>query len=185
MMDRNVSEEPTDEIVFAEEDGIGPVNNAIAKRPWKLIIVDDEEEVHDVTRLALNGFTFADRPLEFLSAFSGEEARSVLAEHSDAAVVLLDVVMETEHAGLDVAKYLREELHNTSIRIILRTGQPGQAPERAVITNYDINDYKEKTELTSQKLYTLMYAALRSFRDITALESSRRGLEKIIHASSH
>lgn len=102
-MDRDVSEEPTDEIVFAEEDGVGSAATTPAKRPWKLIIVDDEEEVHDVTRLALNGFTFAERPLDFLSAYSGEEAKSLLAEHPDGAVVLLDVVMETDHAGLDVA----------------------------------------------------------------------------------
>lgn len=179
-----LDEDAAENIFFAEEDSSETLG-AAAKRPWKIIIVDDEEEVHDVTRLALHGFTFADRSLEFISAYSGEAAGAVLAQHPDAAVVLLDVVMETDHAGLDVAKYLREELKNTSIRIILRTGQPGQAPERSVITNYDINDYKEKTELTSQKLYTLMYAALRSFRDITALESSRLGLEKVIHASAH
>jgi response regulator RpfG family c-di-GMP phosphodiesterase len=93
--------------------------------------------------------------------------------------------MESEHAGLKLIKYIREEMKNDSIRLILRTGQPGQAPEREVIREYDINDYKEKTELTSQKLYSTIYTSLRSYRDLTALDNNRRGLEHVIHATAH
>ncbi len=92
--------------------------------------------------------------------------------------------MEDDHAGLDVARYIREEAGNVNVRIVLRTGQPGQAPERRVITDYDINDYKEKTELTASKLYTLMHSALRSYRDIETIEASKRGLGRVIEASA-
>ena len=113
------------------------------------------------------------------------EAREVIAAHPDAAMILLDVVMETDQAGLEVARYTRDEIDNQSVRIVLRTGQPGQAPERDVITKYDINDYKEKTELTVQKLYTVLYASLRAYRDIVALEKNKSGLEKVIIASKN
>ena len=102
----------------------------------------------------------------------------MLAKTPDVALLLLDVVMEVDHAGLDVVKFVREDLQNKMVRIVLRTGQPGQAPEDDVVTNYDINDYKDKTELTSQKLRTLLRASLRSYRDIRTLESNRQGLEK-------
>lgn len=151
---------------------------------WKVIIVDDEPEVHAVTKLALSDFTFQGKPLEFISAYSGAEAQAVVVDHPDAAIVLLDVVMETDDAGLNVARYIRDEAKNPHVRIILRTGQPGQAPERQVILNYDINDYKSKTELTAQKLFTVIMASLRSYRDIISLEQSRMGLEKIIKASA-
>ncbi|RXF00452.1 response regulator [Pseudoalteromonas sp. PS5] len=150
---------------------------------WKVIIVDDEPEVHAVTKLALSDFEFQNKRLEFISAYSGEEAKKVVDSHPDAAVVLLDVVMESDDAGLQVAKYIREVAKNNHIRIILRTGQPGQAPERQVIVNYDINDYKSKTELTAQKLFTVVMSSLRSYRDILAIDQSRQGLEKIIKAS--
>ena len=152
--------------------------------PWKVMIVDDDEAVHQVTKLALNSVRFQDRDLRFISCFSGEEARKAIIEHPDTAVMLLDVVMETEHAGLDVAKYVREEASNKLVRIVLRTGQPGQAPERQVITDYDINDYKEKTELTSSKLFTLMYASLRAYKDISTIEKSKQGLRQVIEASA-
>lgn len=172
----------SDELSFAEE---GPVDKeAHHKKRWKVLIVDDEPEIHSVTKLALSGFDFANRALEFHSAHSGAEAENLLVQHPDAAVLLLDVVMENDHAGLDLVKYIRGELKNTSIRIVLRTGQPGQAPERSVIRDYDINDYKEKTELTSQKLYTLLYSCLRSYRDLKTIEDNKRGLEKIIEASA-
>ena len=151
---------------------------------WKILVVDDEPEVHAVTKLALSDFVFQDKKLEFLSAYSGAEAKMLFEEHSDIAVVLLDVVMETDDAGLLVADYVRNTLHNQFTRIILRTGQPGQAPERDVILNYDINDYKSKTELTAQKLFTVIIATLRSYRDIMVIEENRQGLEKIISASA-
>ena len=151
---------------------------------WKILVVDDEPEVHAVTKLALSDFVFQDKKLEFLSAYSGDEAKKLFEKHDDIAVVLLDVVMETDDAGLRVADYVRNHLHNQFTRIILRTGQPGQAPERDVILNYDINDYKSKTELTAQKLFTVVIATLRSYRDIMVIEENRQGLEKIIKASA-
>ena len=153
--------------------------------PWKVLVVDDEPEVHAVTRLVLGNFRFADRPLQFLNANSAAQAEAMLREHPDIAVMLLDVVMETDKAGLDLVRTIRERHGNQFVRIVLRTGQPGQAPEQHVIANYDINDYKEKTELTAQKLATTMFAALRSYRDMRMIEASRRGLERVIDASTY
>jgi response regulator RpfG family c-di-GMP phosphodiesterase len=151
---------------------------------WKVMIIDDEPEVHNVTRLVLGNFRFEDRGIEFVHAYSAGEAREKLRAHGDVAVLLLDVVMETEQAGLDLVRFVREELENHFVRIVLRTGQPGQAPEQEVIANYDINDYKEKTELTAQKLSTMMYATLRAHRDIMTIEAHKRGLERVIEASA-
>ena len=153
--------------------------------PWKVLVVDDEPEVHQVTRLVLGGFRFDGRPLELLSAHTARAAREMLREHPDIAVMLLDVVMESDQAGLELVRFTRNELANPWVRIVLRTGQPGQAPEHEVIANYDINDYKEKTELTAQKLATTMFAALRAYRDIMVIEANKRGLERVINASAY
>lgn len=150
---------------------------------WKILIVDDEPSVHDLTRTVLKGFTFEGRAVEFLSAYSGKEARDVLVENPDTALILLDVVMETDDAGLILVRAIREELKNTAVRIILRTGQPGKAVERSVILEYDINDYKEKTELTYQKLFTSVVSSLRSYRDLQIIEGHRRKLELILRSS--
>jgi response regulator RpfG family c-di-GMP phosphodiesterase len=175
----------TEDNLFAdeiEEESDGGLK--LPKPPgWKVLIADDEEEVHSTTRLVLGDFDFEGRGLEFISAYSGAEALAVMKEHTDIAVILLDVVMETNSAGLDTVKIIREELQNNMVRIILRTGQPGQAPERKVITDFDINDYKDKTELTVQRLFTALYSALRSYRDLTSIDRNRTGLKYIIDAS--
>ena len=148
-----------------------------AEKPgWKLLIVDDEPEMHGVTRMALSGLRYAGRGLQFLSAHSGAEAERVLAEDPEIAVVLLDVVMESEDAGLKVVRYVREQLRNHAVRIVLRTGQAGQAPERHVILDYDINDYKEKTELTAARLTTSVVAALRAWQTIQEVLRLNRDL---------
>jgi diguanylate cyclase (GGDEF)-like protein len=151
--------------------------------PWRVLIVDDDLEVHTVTRLILAKTVFNQRKIELLSAFSAAEARQMLQAEPDIAVVLLDVVMETEDAGLLLVHAIRNDLDNKAVRIILRTGQPGQAPEERVIIDYDINDYKAKSELTAQKLFTTVIASLRAYETITTLEKTRLGLEKIIDCS--
>lgn len=151
---------------------------------WKVLIIDDDREVHSVTKMALRRFIFDGKSIEFLSAYSAAEGKKFLSENMDIAVILLDVVMEEENSGLQMARYIRKELNNHLVRIILRTGQPGQAPEHNVVVEYDINDYKEKTELTTQKLYTTLVTTLRSFRDMNIIEVNRRSLKKIIESSA-
>ncbi|HEY9887233.1 MAG TPA: MarR family transcriptional regulator [Candidatus Obscuribacterales bacterium] len=151
-----------DEILFAEE-----TETSQPAASWKILIVDDEAEVHDITQLALADVTFAGRALTFLNAYSAQEAQAILQTQADIAIVLLDVVMETEDAGLQLITYIRETLGNLTTRIIVRTGQPGQAPEDIVVVNYGINDYRLKTELTARKLFIAVITALRAFSTIT------------------
>lgn len=148
--------------------------------PWRILVIDDDPEVHAVTRLILAKTVFKQRKVELLSAYSATEAQQILQTEPNIAVILLDVVMETEDAGLLLVHTIRHDLGNKAVRIILRTGQPGQAPEERVIIDYDINDYKSKSELTSQKLFTTVIASLRAYETISLLEKNRLGLEKII-----
>jgi response regulator RpfG family c-di-GMP phosphodiesterase len=159
--------------------------------PWKIVIVDDEKDIHTITKMALKRFTLEGRGLTFLHAYSAEEGKKILAEEKDVALVFLDVVMETDDAGLMLAKWMREVLNNHFTRIVLRTGQPGQAPEEKVIVEYDINDYKEKTELNRTKLFTTVFTALRAYRDIIKIDKARiyqeryrSGLERVISSTS-
>jgi len=151
---------------------------------WKILIADDEEEVHAVTRLVLRDLTFEGRKVEFLGAHSAAETRAIFDSGAEIAVLLLDVVMEGDRSGLDIVRFVRETRKNQYTRIILRTGQPGRAPERSVIAEYDINDYKEKSELSSVKLYSCVMTAMRSYRDLVSIDRAKRGLERIISSSS-
>ncbi len=170
----------SNELVFADETPEPELAPDLA--PWNVLIVDDEPTVHEVTKLVMAGFVMDRRPLHFLHCYSADEARALLAQRDDIALILLDVVMENEHAGLELARHIREDLHNLNVRIVLRTGQAGQAPEERVIRDYDINDYKEKTELTRRKLITVFYAGLRGYRDLMRIEHARAGLRRSIEA---
>ena len=144
--------------------------------PWIILSIDDDDDVNKLTRLVLRDLTFQGRGVTVLAGRSGAEAIELMTRHPETAVVLLDVVMETDRAGLDVVRRIREELHNPHVRIILRTGQAGQAPELQVIAEYDINDYREKTDLTSQKLISAVTGALRGFRDLQTIRDLARRL---------
>ncbi|MDX3965716.1 MAG: DUF3369 domain-containing protein [Bradyrhizobium sp.] len=165
-------------------DDTGTASEDSNARKWKIAVIDDDPAVHDGTRFALSDYSLNGQSLEILSAYSAAEGRKLMAEHGDIAAVLLDVIMETDVAGLDLVEFIRNEVRNETVRIILRTGQPGQAPERRVIVQYDINDYKAKTELTADKLFTSLTAALRSYQQLERMVQTRRGLEIIIDAAS-
>jgi diguanylate cyclase (GGDEF)-like protein len=183
-----------DEVIFCAEDEetIPQATGAVQAQTiddseiadadvWKVIIVDDEPSVHRATQLALQNFRFEGKPLSFYSAYSAEEAKQLIAiDHPDTTFILLDVVMETNDAGLRVVHYIREELKNQNVRIVLRTGHPGEAPEESVIVNYDINDYKLKVELTRQRMITTAIAALRSYRDIITIEKQKQELTQAL-----
>lgn len=156
---------------FADESVPAPIDLG---EPWTILVVDDEDSVHEVTRLALAEVTFDGRPLRFIEARSSLEARARLQAHPETALILLDVVMETDSAGLGFVEYVRNELFNSFVRIALRTGQPGQAPERKVIVEYDISDYKTKSELTATRLFMTVIGALRVYRQLHELETHRR-----------
>src|SRR5215510_9420706 len=165
-------------------DDTGHAPEAPSARKWKIAVIDDDAAVHEGTRFALSDYNLNGATLEILSAYSAAEGRKLMREHPDIAAVLLDVIMETDVAGLELVEYIRNEIKNETVRIILRTGQPGQAPERRVIVQYDINDYKAKTELTADKLFTSLTAALRSYQQLERMVQTRRGLEIIIDAAS-
>jgi signal transduction histidine kinase len=172
-----------DDVLQLIEDA-GRAPEASTARKWKIAVIDDDAAVHEGTRFALSDYNLNGQTLEILSAYSAAEGRTLMRAHPDIAAVLLDVIMETDAAGLDLVEFIRNELKNETVRIILRTGQPGQAPERRVIVDYDINDYKAKTELTADKLFTSLTAALRSYQQLERMVQTRRGLEIIIDAAS-
>jgi signal transduction histidine kinase len=174
----------TDEhdIIRVIEDDEAPPLDQVALA-WKVAVIDDDAAVHEGTRFALYDYRLHGQGVEILSAYSAAEGRELMRTVPDVAAILLDVVMETDDAGLKLVDFIRTELKNEAVRIILRTGQPGQAPERQVIVDYDINDYKAKTELTADKLFTSLTAALRSYQQLQRMEETRRGLEMIIEGA--
>ncbi|CAK0780676.1 diguanylate cyclase [Gammaproteobacteria bacterium] len=151
---------------------------------WRILVVDDDTEVHHATRYALHGVSILGRDVELVHVFSGAEAASLLQQDSDFAVILLDVVMEANDAGLQLINRIRLDMKLEETRIVLRTGQPGYAPPLEVLTHYDINDYRSKSELNQPRLLATIITALRSYQHIHAINVSQRALRSIVHATS-
>ncbi|WP_375749706.1 HD domain-containing phosphohydrolase [Vibrio sp. HN007] len=166
-------------------DGKNELDSAIELPPWSVLVVDDDKEVHRITRLALSRFAFQERKLDLISAYSAEEAKGVLTARNDIALAIVDVVMETDQAGLELVKFIRDEIQDKLIRVVLRTGQAGKAPEEKVIQDHDIDDYRLKTDLTTEKLRTVLYSKLRSYSELCRMHEQRLSLNRAIDASSH
>lgn len=171
-----------DDLVFVDETPAAPEPGAAGA--WRVLIVDDDADVHSTTTFALGSLELHGRPLEFLHAYSRAQAERLLERERDIAVILLDVVMEQADAGLQLVRHIRDVLGMHDVRILLRTGQPGYAPEMDAIRGYDINDYRTKSELTRTKLYTSVAAAIRAYQQIHALEDSRAGLAQVVRANT-
>jgi len=167
------------------------MEHLVTGNPWKILIVDDEPEIHLLTRTILKNVQFEGRPLLFLSSYDSESTRIILDKEPDIALILMDVIMEEDDSGLKLVKYIREELENKLTRIILRTGFPGEEPVKRIIVDYEINDYKEKVDLTTPQLFTSVIKSLRNYRDLVRrqdinreIEESRKKLTHVIKLSS-
>jgi two-component system sensor histidine kinase ChiS len=170
--------EPDDLLVFEPEEAM-PLEAAPPGEPWRVLLVDDEPQVHTVTVLALAGLELDGRALVIAHAHSAAQARDALKERDDWALVLLDVVMETDDAGLQLVRWLREVHGNRHTRVVLRTGQPGAAPEREVMRSYDINDYQPKVELSASRLVTAVIGGLRAYRDLRTIADQAERIRKL------
>ncbi|MES2049981.1 MAG: PAS domain-containing protein [Pseudomonadota bacterium] len=177
-----IDHEQSEWLIDDEHPEVADVANAatdgsVAVEPWNVLIVDDDVDVHVVTKFALRDVRYKGRPLNFLHAYSAKEGFSLLRDTPDVALVLLDVIMETDHAGLVLARQIRGELNNHQIRIVLRTGQSGQTLEQSVIVDYDINDYRTKSDLTTQKLFTTVISSLRAYDSLMIANHSLETLK--------
>lgn len=179
-----IPDDDDDEAQVGHPNGPRPAlgQRVLSVPPWRVAIIDDDQDVHAATAFALAGFEHAGRPLQFLHAHSGREGAELFGQHRDIAVAFIDVVMEDERAGLSLVEQIRTKFDNRRTRIVLRTGQPGYAPQAEVVRLYDINDYREKGELDARRLTTTLISALRAFHQIELLERHRDGLTILIDA---
>lgn len=173
----DVNDDDGTDWMIEDEQAPAKAQQATAPAPWRVLIVDDDVDVHVVTKFSLSNACFMGRRLSFLHAYSGEEALTTLRNNPDVALVLLDVIMETSDAGLRVARQVRDVLGNQLVRIVLRTGQPGQALEHSIILDYDINDFWCKTDLTTRKLFTTVISSLRAYAGLEAADQRVRALQ--------
>lgn len=160
-----------------------PEKKSTNKKVWRILVIDDDESVHQVTKLVLANSDIENRKIEIVSAYSSIEAREILSKDDSFCMAFVDVVMETDHAGLELVEWIRKDLKNQAIRLVLRTGQAGTAPEAKVIKEFDINDYKEKTDFTSGKMITTVYASIRAYRDIMTIQKSLDAFKQLISAT--
>lgn len=171
--------------IFKEESEGESAKQTVAKleKCWRILVVDDDESVHQITRLVLADAIIENRKLDIVSAYSSAEAKEILVKDQSFCMAFVDVVMETDHAGLELVEWIRKEQRNQSIRLILRTGQAGNAPEAKVIKEFDINDYKEKTDFTAGKMTTTVYASIRAYRDIMTIQRSLDAFKHLIKST--
>ena len=151
------------------------------QEPWIILLVDDDNDVIEVSKLVLEDIEFEGRPVRILTASSGREGQRIFETVPGIAVAFIDVVMETDHDGLELVEFVRNKLGNRDTRLILRTGNPGAAPPLDIVRHLEIDDYKEKTEMTAERLEISLLTALRNYRSLTASQAKSRFVATMSH----
>jgi len=147
----------------------GPATTAAG--PWRILVVDDDPEIHAVTRRALDGFSFRKRAVRVVEAANAAEAQELLLVTPNVALILLGVNVPSRHVGLDFVTYVREDLQNHGVRIALRTPAAALAPPQAMVERYEIDDYRAKPERTGERLLEIAKSALRAYEKYRLLAS--------------
>ncbi|MCP5303873.1 MAG: EAL domain-containing protein [Chromatiaceae bacterium] len=153
-----------------------------AEPPWLVLSVEDDTDYQATLAFALSGLEVAGRPVELITAQSATDAAKIIAKRKDIGVILLDVVMEDDDAGLRLVGAVRDFIGNASVRIVLLTGQPGMAPRKDVMSSYDIDDYWCKSEITSEQLVSVVTANLRTWKHLEDLRHAKESLLMVVSA---
>ncbi len=152
-----------------------------APAPFRVLVVDDEPIVHTLTAFVLEDMRFDRHPVEMISAQSLSEAKAAFQSHERIAVALVDLAMGSDlRAGLELVRWIREELRDRLVRIVLRTQRTALLPEHDAITRYEINDYRDKMELSDTELLSVITGALRGYVQVHDIDLQRRGLERVV-----
>jgi len=149
----------------------------------KVLSVEDDPDYQAALINGLSSLNYDGKEVEFLTASSASEAATVIAANPDIAVIFLDVVMETDKAGLRLIRTIREVIGNDLVRIVLLTGQPGMAPINNVISHYDIDDYWCKSDLTQGHLQTIVLSNLRTWEHLSDMKEARHCMQLLLASS--
>ena len=162
----------------AEEDTAGP-----SQKNWVVLSVEDNQPYQDVLESALQEVSFKGRKIELLRATSAASAATILSKRQDISLILLDIVMETDDAGFYLIDTIRNVIGDELVRIVVLTGQPGVKPHDKAINEYNISEYWNKTDLSADKLKSVVVSNLRTWEISQELQIARRGLQMIVDAS--
>ena len=149
----------------------------INKSQWNILIVDDEKDVHTLTIQALSDKTWKDREFKMFSAYSAKQAMELFESGHKYDIAIVDVIMETKDAGLKLCHFIRDNCPR-SLRIILRTGQPGTVPKIEILNNYDIDYYISKIEVDTEQLFSIIRACLRAHEDVSTIMAFSEQMRK-------
>lgn len=164
------------------QDALKRMAKAGDRKQWRILSVEDDTTYQASLIYALDDLVVNDLPVEILTANSAAQAAPIIAETPDIAVILLDVVMEQDDAGLRLVSTIRDIIGNSAVRIILLTGQPGMAPRDDIMSHYDIDDYWCKSDLSIDQLSSLVVGNIRTWNYISLLNRARQGLQLLVDA---
>ncbi|WP_374512343.1 hypothetical protein [Niveibacterium sp.] len=154
-----------DDLLFiddGEEAKPPALSPACNEAGWVVLVVDDDADVHAVTRMALHHFLFMGRPLQLVDCFSAREALAILPTLPDLALILLDVVMESEDAGTRLARTIRATPRYDHVQIIIRTAAGGYGG-RGAFRDIPIHAFVWQSEVSKTRLESLVSSALAAY----------------------
>jgi EAL domain-containing protein (putative c-di-GMP-specific phosphodiesterase class I)/PleD family two-component response regulator len=162
----------------AENEAAGP-----SQKDWVVLSVEDNQPYQDVLESAIQEVAFEGRKIELLRASSAASAATILSKRQDISLILLDIVMETDDAGFYLIDTIRNVIGDELVRIVVLTGQPGVKLHDKAINEYNISEYWNKTDLSADKLKSVVVSNLRTWQISQELKIARRGLQMIVDAS--
>jgi EAL domain-containing protein (putative c-di-GMP-specific phosphodiesterase class I)/GGDEF domain-containing protein len=162
----------------AEKEAAGP-----SQKDWVVLSVEDNQPYQDVLESAIQEVAFEGRKIELLRASSAASAATILSKRQDISLILLDIVMESDDAGFYLIDTIRNVIGDELVRIVVLTGQPGVKPHDKAINEYNISEYWNKTDLSADKLKSVVVSNLRTWQISQELKIARRGLQMIVDAS--
>lgn len=137
-----------------------------SKPYFEVLVVDDEPDVIDVTKVALKNTSIYGSDIRVIPCRSKQSTLELLSEKVKSftiAIGLIDIRMEGEMSGLELCNYIRYALNNRAINLYIRTGSEDAGLEEEAIKNYEIDGYLSLSQMTRDKLFSIIACGIKNY----------------------
>ncbi len=146
---------------------------------WSVLVVDDDPVVRHLTRENLRGVDVDGLPLEIDACENTDAARKLIAA-TEYALIIMDVAIETEFAGLDLVEELKRSPGVGFTQVVVQSATPMTERSGRQAGMSGIADYWRKGEIAPLRMQVLVRGLVRAYATARSLHAEQLYLRKLL-----
>ncbi len=150
-----------------------------------ILLLESDQGIYQIWQEQMSAFTFQGKSVRWEWVETPKQAKVKLKKENHFCAIGLAIDTAKPKTSLDMIRWIKEELGNPALRVIVYGDCEDIALETSLFLDYGIHEYCRKSDLTSVKLTTLVIKALQSYQEVQNLEHNCQSLTTLSTQLKH